>query len=54
MKCAANIRNFFDKFAMHCKFSVSSVEICSVLHFPFPAEEMIPACRGKNFSLPRQ
>ena len=54
MKCAANIRNFFEKFAMHCKFPVFLVRICSALHFSFPAEGKIPTCRGKNSSLPRQ
>ena len=31
MKCAANIRNFFEKFAVHCKFLVFLIEICSAL-----------------------
>lgn len=35
MKCAANIRNFFGKFAAHCKFLVLLGEICSVLQISF-------------------
>ena len=35
MKCAANIRNFFEKFAVHCKFLVFLSEICSVLQISF-------------------
>lgn len=35
MKCAANIRNFFGKFAAHCKFLVFLSEICSVLQISF-------------------
>ena len=35
MKCAANIRNFFGKFAAHCKFLVFLGEICSVLQISF-------------------
>ena len=35
MKCAANIRNFFGKFAVHCKFLVLLSEICSVLQISF-------------------
>ena len=40
MKCAANIRNFFEKFAVHCKFLVFLSEICSVLQ--------ISLCRTDN------
>lgn len=43
MKCAANIRNFFEKFAVHCKFLVFLSEICSVLQFSF--------CRTDNLSV---
>lgn len=35
MKCAANIRNFFEKFAVHCKFLVLLSEICSALQISF-------------------
>lgn len=35
MKCAANIRNFFGKFAVYCKFLVFLGKICSVLQFSF-------------------
>lgn len=43
MKCAANIRNFFKKFAVHCKFLVFLSEICSVLQISF--------CRTDNLSV---
>ena len=43
MKCAANIRNFFEKFAVHCKFLVFLSEICSVLQISF--------CRTDNLSI---
>lgn len=43
MKCAANIRNFFEKFAAHCKFLVFLSEICSVLQISF--------CRTDNLSV---
>lgn len=43
MKCAANIRNFFEKFAVHCKFLVFLTEICSVLQISF--------CRTDNLSV---
>ncbi len=43
MKCAANIRNFFEKFAVHCKFLVFLSEICSVLQISF--------CRTDNLSV---
>ena len=43
MKCAANIRNFFEKFAVHCKFLVFLSEICSVLQ--------ISLCRTDNLSV---
>ena len=35
MKCAANIRNFFEKFVVHCKFLVLLGEICSSLQISF-------------------
>lgn len=35
MKCAANIRNFFKKFAVYCKFLVFLSEICSALQIFF-------------------
>lgn len=35
MKCAANIRNFFGKFAVYCKFLVFLGKICSVLQISF-------------------
>ena len=35
MKCAANIRNFFGKFAVHCKFLVFLGKICSALQISF-------------------
>lgn len=43
MKCAANIRNFFEKFAVHCKFLVFLSEICSVLQISF--------CKTDNLSI---
>lgn len=43
MKCAANIRNFFEKFAVHCKFLVFLSEICSVLQISF--------CKTDNLSV---
>ena len=43
MKCAANIRNFFEKFAVYCKFPVFLSEICSVLQISF--------CRTDNLSV---
>ena len=43
MKCAANIRNFFEKFAVYCKFLVLLSEICSVLQISF--------CRTDNLSV---
>lgn len=43
MKCAANIRNFFEKFAVHCKFFMFLSEICSVLQISF--------CRTDNLSV---
>ena len=33
MKCAANIRNFFKKFAVYCKFIVLLSKICSAFFF---------------------
>lgn len=35
MKCAANIRNFFKKFAVYCKFLVFLRKICSALQIFF-------------------
>ena len=35
MKCAANIRNFFGKFAVYCKFLMFLGEICSALQISF-------------------
>ena len=35
MKCAANIRNFFWKFAVYCKFLMFLGEICSALQISF-------------------
>ena len=43
MKFAANIRNFFEKFAVYCKFLVFLSEICSVLQISF--------CRTDNLSV---
>ena len=43
MKCAANIRNFFGKFAVYCKFLVFLSEICSVLQISF--------CKTDNLSI---
>ena len=43
MKCAANIRKFFGKFAVHCKFLVFLSEICSVLQISF--------CKTDNLSI---
>lgn len=43
MKCAANIRNFFEKFAVYCKFLVFLSGICSVLQISF--------CRTDNLSV---
>lgn len=31
MNCAANIRNFFEKNAMHCVFLIKAVGICKAL-----------------------
>lgn len=47
MKCAANIRNFFEKFAVHCKFLVFLSEICSVLQISFCRTDNI-FCRTDN------
>ena len=35
MNCAANIRKFFGKFAVHCKFLVFLGKICSALQISF-------------------
>ena len=43
MKCAANIRNFFGKFAVYCKFLVFLGKICSALQISF--------CRTDNLSI---
>lgn len=50
MKCAANIRNFFEKFAVHCKFLVFLSEICSVLQISFCRTDNI-FCRTDNLSV---
>ena len=39
MKCAANIRNFFGKFAVYCKFLMFLGEIC--VHCKFLSVELI-------------
>ena len=50
MKCAANIRNFFEKFAVHCKFLVFLSKICSVLQFSFCRTDNT-FCRTDNLSI---
>ena len=50
MKCAANIRNFFEKFAVHCKFLVFLSEICSVLQISFCRTDNT-FCRTDNLSI---
>lgn len=50
MKCAANIRNFFEKFAVHCKFLVFLSEICSVLQISFCRTDNT-FCKTDNLSV---
>lgn len=50
MKCAANIRNFFEKFAVHCKFFMFLSEICSVLQISFCRTDNT-FCRTDNLSI---
>ena len=50
MKCAANIRNFFEKFAVHCKFLVFLSEICSVLQISFCKTDNT-FCKTDNLSI---
>ena len=50
MKCAANIRNFFEKFAVHCKFLVFLSEICSVLQNSFCRTDNT-FCKTDNLSV---
>ncbi len=50
MKCAANIRNFFEKFAVHCKFLVLLSEICSVLQISFCRTDNT-FCKTDNLSV---
>lgn len=52
MKCAANIRNFFEKFAVHCKFLVFLSEICSVLQISFSRTDNLSViCISENLYL---
>lgn len=52
MKCAANIRNFFEKFAVHCKFLVFLSEICSVLQISFcKTDNLSVICISENLYL---
>ena len=50
MKCAANIRNFFGKFAVHCKFLVFLGEICSALQISFCRTDNT-FCKTDNLSI---
>ena len=50
MKCAANIRNFFGKFAVHCKFLVFLGEICSALQIYFCRTDNT-FCKTDNLSI---
>ena len=50
MKCAANIRNFFKKFAVYCKFLVFLSEICSVLQISFCRTDNT-FCKTDNLSI---
>ena len=50
MKCAANIRKFFEKFAVHCKFLVLLSEICSVLQISFCKTDNT-FCKTDNLSI---
>lgn len=52
MKCAANIRNFFEKFAVYCKFLVFLSEICSVLQISFSRTDNLSViCISENLYL---
>ena len=46
MHCAANIRNFSQKFAVRCKFLPFLGIFCSALHFPYFYEKF----RNKVFN----
>lgn len=50
MKCAANIRKFFGKFAAHCKFLVFLGEICSALQISFCRTDNA-FCKTDNLSI---
>lgn len=50
MKCAANIRNFFEKFAVYCKFLVFLGEICSALQISFCRTDNT-FCKTDNLSI---
>lgn len=50
MKCAANIRNFFGKFAVYCKFLMFLGEICSALQISFCRTDNT-FCRTDNLSI---
>ena len=50
MKCAANIQNFFWKFAVHCKFFMFLSEICSVLQISFCRTDNT-FCKTDNLSV---
>ena len=52
MKCAANIRNFFGKFAAYCKFLMFLGEICSALQIPFSRTDNLSIiCISENLYL---
>ena len=50
MKCAANIRNFFGKFAVYCKFLMFPGENCSALQISFCRTDNT-FCRTDNLSI---
>ena len=50
MKCAANIRKFFGKFAVHCKFLVFLGKICSALQISFCRTDNT-FCKTDNLSI---
>ena len=50
MKCAANIRNFFGKFAVYCKFLMFLGENCSALQISFCRTDNT-FCRTDNLSI---
>ena len=50
MKCAANIRKFFWKFAVYCKFLVLLSEICSALQISFCKTDNT-FCKTDNLSI---